>query len=703
MVLAGVTFCLFNYLCTGELPVGSAAATALAGEPVGASVPGTLSLIAGKLDGPGATDGDGASAQFGDGHTQFGNRPMGITSDELGNLYVADVSNHTIRKVSRTGVVTTIAGKAGMPGNMDSVGSDARFNSPSGIAINAEGRLYVADTGNGAIRTISTAGVVTTLVKLTRPEFGNVTGTRVEIRIDGHSTGGPYKSQDVPTQSPMGIAVDAKGNVYVSNTFANTILKIDRGGKVSTIAGKPGSDAGNADGTGAAASFNFPKGITVDKAGTLYVADCGNNAIRKISPDGVVTTVVDSGSGLASSPALNCPTGITVDKDGIIFVADEATKTVRKINSKGAISILAGQFENPGSADGFSEEALFSSPTGVAFDKDGNVYVADPRNAAIRKISVSGRVTTIAGKIRQGGTEDGMGAGARFHHPWDIAADRFGNLFVADTRNGSVRKITPKGMVTTIATVPAMPRVHEAITGITVDVNGNIYFAGDSSHVIRRIDSHANVLTLAGALGKDGSDDGPGKLARFNHPFRVTSDRSGNIYVADMNNFTVRKIDVLGVVTTIAGKVKQAGNIDGVGQSARFHSMAGIAVDNSGNIYIADNSTIRKIDPGRNVTTLAGQAGKKGNVDGIGKNATFDGVGSIALDDAGNIYVCDGGNTIRKITPTGLVSTVAGVAGESGLVLGSPGRLEDPTGLTYIGPKTFAVTTANVVLKLTLQ
>jgi hypothetical protein len=422
---------------------------------------------------------------------------------------------------------------------------------------------------------------------------------------------------------------------------------------------------GNADGVGTAARFYRPYGVAVDSAGNTYVADSNNASIREITAAGVVTTLAGQGAGLS------IPYGVAVDGAGSVYVADGGSHTIRKVTSAGVVTTLAGTAGMSGSMDGTGADARFSGPSSVAVDGAGNVYVADVNNHTIRKITAAGVVTTLAGTARTLGSVDGTGAAARFDAPQGVAADSAGNVYVADTQNNTIRKITPAGVVTTLAGTAGMDGSDDGTgaaarfrspTSTAVDGGGNVYVADRDNQTIRKVTPAGVVTTLAGAVAS-GSTDGTGAAARFFSPTGVATDSAGNVHVADQYNNTVRKVSAAGVVTTLAGS-GSIGSADGTGAAARFFSPAGVAADSAGNFYVADNenATIRKITAAGVVTTLAGTAGMPGSADGTGTAARFDLPTGAAVDSAGNVYVTEWQDAIRKITPAGVVTTFAGTA-----------------------------------------
>ena len=654
--------------------------------------PGVLSLIAGSIDGRGSADGVGLQAQFGSSQSDIGVNPKGITSDDAGNFYVADTPNHTIRKMTPKGVVTTIAGQAGRPGSADGNGLAAQFKYPTGITIDKKGVLYITDSANFTVRKISPSGEVTTLA-----------GT---AGVDGWLDG---EGKLARFSRPMGIAVSAQGDVYVTDAFNHCVRKITPNGFVTTLAGRPGKKE-YVDGQGSNARFGFIKGLAMDSQGVLFVADSDNSAIRRVTLEGMVTSVkliptADS-QGSFNMTETSYPDGIAIDTSGNFYV--NSGHGMIKIDREGRVSVLAGQ-EDSGHVDGMGTLAEFNAPGNPTLDQAGNVYVTDDH--LIRKITPQGKVTTIAGQAEKTGVINAKGALARFSNPMALALDRQGNLFVSDRGNGLVRKITTDGVVTTAAGVsghnrilykdgPALSATFSSTGGIVADAKNNLYLADMENHVIRKISAQGEVTTIAGMAGQSGRVDGVGAEARFDRPYLMTIDSIGNLFIESEQ--TIRKINKAGVVTTIAGKKEwikgTKGGIDGQGLDARFNWIRGFAIDKDDNIFISDSEAIRKMNPSGVVSTFGHNADKFLNAAGDGYTYT---PGSLVVDDQGNVYF-DINETIRKMTPDGVVTTVAGVADFAGTKLGRLGGLDNPRGLLMLGPKSLALISGNAILKLSL-
>ncbi len=320
------------------------------------------------------------------------------------------------------------------------------------------------------------------------------------------------------------------------------------------------------------------------------------------------------------------------------------------------VSTLAGQAGTSGTADGAGSAVRFHDPADVAVDSTGNIYVADTANHTVRKVTLAGVVSTLAGQALTPGSANGSGSAARFNHPSGLAVDGAGNVYVADTDNETIRRITPTGDVTTVAGQagisgstdgPGSTASFNGPSGVVVDAAGNLYVADTLNHTIRRITSAGMVSTIAGAAGVSGSADGTGSAARFHGPQGLAIDGTGNLYVADTNNDTIRKVvTATGAVTTVAGQAGISGSTDGAPGQARFYFPSGVAVDSNGNLYVADtdNHALREVSPSGSVSTIAGTAGASGTADGLGAAARFNFPSGIAVDGTGNIYVADTSN-----------------------------------------------------------
>lgn len=590
---------------------------------------GVVTTLAGSAGSEGRTDGSGTAARF--------NEPFGIAVDSNGTIYVADNSNNAIRKITAAGVVTTLAGGTG-PGSNDGTGTAAKLDEPRAIALDTDGTLYVADYDNHLIRKITAAGVVTTIAgRADEPGSADGTGTSASFR------------------GPMGIAIDAAGVIYVADTGNHSIRRISASGAVTTM-------------TLSGQTLSEPRGIAFAASGALLVADYGAHCIRSISTAGVVTTLAGSQSspgtadGAATAARFHYPSAVAVTSAGTTFVADTDNDTVRAISASSVVSTLAGAAGRVNTADGPGTDARFDDPYAAAVDANGVVYVADNAAHVIRRISADGIVTTYAGTPGSFGIDDGTGFNARFYSPSGVAVDSAGNVYVADSGNSTVRKIAPGGIVTTFAGLGRTRGGTDATGtnarfeqpfGIAVDPNGNVYVSDSMANTIRKISPAGVVTTLAGRYGASGSADGAGSDARFTVPYAVAVDTAGTLYVVDHGNHTIRKITAAGTVSTLAGTAGTAGSTNARGAAASFRYPSGIAVDRSGTVFVADtdNQLIRAISADGDVTT-AGGSGATGSTDGAGTSARFFNPKGLAADSSGRIYVADLSNhTVRLGAP----------------------------------------------------
>ncbi len=361
--------------------------------------------------------GNGTSAFSGDNGaaaTASLSDPFGLAMDTVGNLYIADTSNHRIRKVDTSGVITTVAGNGteGFSGD-GGAATSATLNTPIGVAVDAAGNLYIADAFNNRIRKVNAAGVITTVA-------GNG---------DARFSGDHAAATSASLSAPFGVAVDKAGNFYIADTSNHRVRKVDTSGTITTVAGN-GAEGFSGDGGAARrASLNFPTGVTLDRAGNLLITDQSNHRIRKVNTNGVITTVAGNGDAgfsgdhaVATSASLNLPIGAAVDAVGNFYIADTSNHRIRRVSPDGIVATVAGNGIGGFSGDGSAAtRASLKSPSGVAVDSAGNLYIADSFNNRIRKLNTIPSVARGRGPRSPGQVREVQGPSA---NPFD---SRFGS------------------------------------------------------------------------------------------------------------------------------------------------------------------------------------------------------------------------------------------------------------------------------------
>ncbi len=613
------------------------------------------------------------------------NNPLAAAVDAAGNLYIADRGNSRVRKVSTSGTITTVAG-TGTPGFSGDGGpaTDAQLASPNGVAVDAAGNLYIADFGNSRVRKVGTSGTITTIAGTGSFGFSG--------------DGGP--ATDAQLADPRGVAVDAAGNVYIADYYNIRVRKVSTSGTITTVAGNGTLGFSGDGGPATSAGLRYPTGVAVDAAGNLFIADSNNHRVRKVSTTGTITTVAGNDSpgfsgdgGPATNASLSSPTGVAVDTAGNLYIAEQNNHRVRKVSTSGTITTVAGNGSNGSFDDGYSgdggpaADARLNYPSGVAVDAAGNLYIADFFNNRVRKVSTSGTITTVAGNGSFGYSGDGgpaINAGLAFSY--GVAVDTVGNLYIADSSNNRVRKVSTSGTITTVAGNgsfgysgdggPATNSRLSSPTGVAVDAAGNLYIADTSNHRVRKVSASGTITTVAGS-GTTGSfdngysgDGGPATDAQLAYPSGVAVDAAGNLYIADSINNRVRKVSASGTITTIAGSGTTGyagGGYSGDGgpaTDARLNYPSGVAVDAAGNLYIADgnNHRVRKVSTSGTITTVAGNGNRGYSGDGgPAINADLDSPYGVAVDTVGNLYIADTDNSqVRKVSTLGTITTVAG-------------------------------------------
>ena len=603
-------------------------------------------------------------------------------ADARGNLYLCDETSNVVARISRDGMLAVVAGNGIRSGGFSGDGgmaTAARLNSPQRVALDSAGNLYIADTANHRIRKVSVDGTISTVAGTGEAGFSGDKGAATSAQLN----------------SPYGLAVSSSGVLYIADTSNNRVRRVDGSGAIDTVAGS--GDVLGDGGPAASASLYQPYDVAVDSSGNLYIADLGNGRVRKVNAQGVISTLA-SGIGHAR--------GLAVDANGNVYVANGwGYNQVLKIDSSGNVSVVAGTGASGLSGDGGpATAALFSAPPGVAVDAAGNLYVADHGNHRVRKVSTLGTITTLAGSGRPDLSGDGgPAAGATLKGPTALAMDSSGSLYIADSGNSRVRRISPQGIITTVAgggttlgdggpATSAM--LADRVLGLALDRLGNLYIVDTDNHRIRKVDQQGVIRSIAG-LGSPcqagNSDGGPATVAALDTPKSIALDAAGNAYVADSGfcSSRIRKIDSQGIISTVAGG--GSGGDGGPATAAALNWPYAVVIDAAGNLLISDSgfvlsgTRVRKVNPQGIITTVAGGGANLGD-GGQATSAALNGPTGLSLDAQGNLYIADTkNNRIRKVNASGVISTVAGNGSTSytadGDIATATG-LNTPTGVT---------------------
>jgi sugar lactone lactonase YvrE len=577
--------------------------------------------------------------------------PDGIAVDGRGNLFISDTFNGRVRRVDTlTGIITTVAGngKSGFSGD-DGPATDAALGGPGGLALDAQGNLFIWD---GRIRRVDAAtGIITTVAGNGQSGFSGDDGPATSASLG-------------PT---YGVAVDARGDVFLGDLINNRIRRVDAvTGIITTVAGNGVEGYGGDGGPATSASLNWPYGVALDGKGNIFIGDENNKRVRRIDgATGIITTVAGNGQSAfrgegeaATSASLN-PGGVAVDRHGDLFIADAADHRILRVDARsGTLTTVAGGGD--GGDHGPATDAILIAPAGIATDQYGNVFIAEPNGGRVRRVdAATGIITNVAGNGTEGLSGDGGPAtSAGFFQPGALALDAQGDLFIADRFIGRVRRVDAEtGIITTVAgggrggdgdlALNAQLRVPN---GVAVDAQSNLFIADGIANRVRRVAADTGIITtVAGGGGGDrnhNGDGGPATSAFLVRPSGVAVDSRGDLFIADVGS--VRRVDrATGTITTV---------------SKDLYSPHDVAVDAQGNVFIAQawnkgvapskcNRILRVDAVTGTATTVAGD-GSYG-FGGDGDPATSASLGSpqgIAVDARGRLLIADtANNRVRAV------------------------------------------------------
>ncbi len=605
----------------------------------------------------------------------------GIAVDQKGNIYISRREHNIVNRIDPQGMMTRFAG-SGVSGFAGDGGPavDAQLKKPAGLAADSSGNVYIADRDNHRVRKVDSKGRITTVAGTGTAGFSG--------------DGGPAVSASL--NLPSALAFDSKGNLYIADRSNERIRKVDSKGNIQTYAGN-GNEGYHGDaGPATEAELSKPFGIAFDANDNLYIADRGNNRVRKVSARGTITTLAGDGgfffmgdNGPAYRASVAGPTGVVADKEGNVYIADRNNNRIRVVDSQGMIRTVVGTGQQSYNGDSeLARDTNLHLPFGLTLDPEGRLLIIDRSHYRIRRVDIArGKVETVAGNgLKKFGGDGGPATGAKLSFPHGMFVDKDDNLIFSDKAHFRIRKISPDGVINTLAGNgnrgslgdggPALDASLYSVTMLAPNSAGDIYFLSPSGFVslIRKItpdgivhhvldtgDEKYQKSILAAKRGLSMKSD----IVPITNFADLVFDAKDNLYITDRLNHQIRKLDPSGNIVTIAG----IGDSDYVGdggpaREAAFRDPQALAMDAAGNLYVADaaNNRIRKIDTQGIITTIAGNGDHDDTGDGgPALEAGIRSMDYLAVSPAGELHIVESNtHRIRKITKDGHIMAVAG-------------------------------------------
>jgi sugar lactone lactonase YvrE len=637
---------------------------------------GVITTIAGTGDAGDTGDGGQAtSAQL--------RGPGGLAVDGHGRVFVADTGNHRIRRIDAAGIITTVAGTGeGGYSNDNQVPTLAKLNSPQGVAVDGAGNLFIADTGNHRIRYVNSSATNSIIV------------TRAGTGTAGFN--GDRTATDAELNNPTSVAVDNDGNVFIADSANHRVRKVGSNGAITTVAGigSPGSTGDNS--SAVMAALNNPTGVALD-GDELLIADSGNHRVRRVV-GGTISGAAGGGNGSApesdeaTAAILGERLGVAADPLGGFAVVDAFGMRVRHVDTTGTIATSAGNGTAAGSNGGGAAtntqlaglNGLSSSPSGgFTFTNFPSLtYGVDDRTESISTIAGGGPIGYSG--------DNGPATAAGFLVPRGLAYDRDGNLYISDVVNHRVRRVDSKGIVITVAGNggvwdgtgsggdggPAVMAPLGTSYDVAVDSTGNLYIADFANSRIRRVDRAGLITTIAGTTAGDSGDGFDAKRAQLRNPISIAIDSDDTLYISDTNNGKIRRVKD-GKITLFAGG--GTGPDGSAATSALLQRPFGIALGADHSLYIVEESTarVRRVRDGI-ITTVAGTGEFQFRADGgPAKDAPLSVPYDVAVDSKGGLLISEADH-IRRVDPSGNITTVVGAIDPGAMGARTVARLADP-------------------------
>ena len=588
--------------------------------------------------------------------------PVAVASDRNGNVYAALLGTHQVVRIDSGGTIWLVAGTGGQGSSGDGgPAKGATLSSPVGLAVDAAGNLYICDSAANRIRRVGTDGMITTFA-----------GTG---KSGGTGDGGPATAATLAT--PSAIAIDTHGDLLIADTLNNVVRAVTPDGIIHTIAGTGKRGSSGNGGNALRAAMWSPAGVAADNAGNIYIADTGNLWIYKLTPDGIITrcagvdTSVSSPFGggdptLAVNNTLSTPTSLAVDQLGNLFVVEYGAARVLLITPDGKISSYAGTGTGGTSGDGGLARFANLNVIGIAVDAHNNLLIADGVTNRVRIVTAAdGIINTLAGSGVPYFVPQGLVVNGDYLIFSDAAAHHVRQF---NMKTGQVSLVAGSGAASfTGDSSSATTATLNTPRGVALDAKGNLYIADSGNNRVRKVDTSGIITTVAGdGNGYSGGDGGPATSASINGPAAVAIDPSGNLYIAERSGNLVRKVSTSGIISTVAGTgtAGAPASETGVATQQSLYIPQGVFWDPSGSLLIADsgNNRIRRLSSDGTIATVAGSANSGFSGDGgPATSASLRGPLGMAADGNGNLYIADtSNNRIRLVGPDGTISTVAG-------------------------------------------